>query len=159
MLLCGAALLVTSSVGFDYVMADRTGNITVADDPDAYLGVVDNSADTAADIEGENDTGNAYFLDDNAGAFADASAFDSAVIQIDYDDGTTATDPGVYATVRNTDVIGSLTTSHDYVLQLECEDTADDQGTGYVTVAVTATGDATVDLERTTNQKISINCT
>ncbi|WP_138798150.1 hypothetical protein [Halostella sp. PRR32] len=158
LLLCGAALLVTGSVGFADVMADRPGNITVANDPDAYLGVTDNSADSAASISGGNDTGNAYFLDDNAAAFGGASAFDTAVDRIDYDDGTTDTDPGVYATVRDTDAVG-LTTSHDYVLQLECKDGATDQGTGYVTVSVTATGDETVDLQRTTNQKLSIDCT
>lgn len=159
LLLCGAALLVVSSVGFDYATVERSSTVQVADDPDAYLGIVDNSADASANVDGENDTGNAYFLDDNANAFGDASAFQSSVVRVDYDDGTTDTDPGLYATIRNTDVIESLTSSHDFVLQLECEDTADDQGVGYVTVAVTATGDDIVDAQRTTNQQLSIDCT
>ena len=159
LLLCGAALLVVSSVGFDYTRAERSSTIQVANDSDAYLGIVDNSGDSAANVDGENDTGNAYFLDDNADAFGNASAFQGSVVRVDYDDGTTDTDPGLYATVRNTDVVESLTTSRDFVLQLECEDAADDQGVGYVTVAVTATGDAVVDVQRTTNQQLSIDCT
>lgn len=155
----GLAFLVVGSGGFDLQMADRTTTIDVANDPDAYLGIVDNSADAGANIDGGNDTGNVYFLDDNANAFADASAFSGTVVRVDYDDGTTDTDPGLNASVRNTDVVESLTTSHDFVLQLECEDGSSDQGNGSVTVAITATGDDVVDGERTTTETINIDCT
>ena len=159
LLVCGAALLVVGAGGFDQALTDRTGTVAVVNDPDAYLGIVDNSADSGANVNGSGDTGNIYFLDDNAGAFADSSAFDESVVRVAYDNGTTDSDPGLTATVRNTDVLTSLTTDHDYVLQLECEDGASDQGTGTVTVSITATGDDDVDAERTTNETISIDCT
>lgn len=158
LLVCGLSLLVIASSGVDYLMADRTATITVVADPDAYLGIVDNSGDSSADITGQNDTGNIYFLDDNANAFADASAFTSTVLRVDYNE-TTDTDPGLSATIRNTGIVEGLTTSHEYVLQIECKDDVSDQGIGYVTVAITGTGDDIVNMERTTNQTVSIDCT
>lgn len=159
LLVCGLALLVTGTGGFDHVANGRTATIDVTGDPDAYLGIVDNSGDAGASIDGGNDTGNLYFLDDNAGAFADSSAFATDVVRVDYDDGTSDTDPGLSATVRSTDAVESLSTSHDYVLEVVCDDGATDQGTGYVVVAITATGDDVVDAERTTNNQIGIDCT
>lgn len=144
LVLVGATLLASPTLGFETIAADRTTNVSTTEDPSALLGVVDNSGSANSEIK-HNNPGVVYYLNDNAGEFPDAADIQADVVS--FDGGST----GLVASVQPS------TSADDYEVVVECG-TAGFNGDGTVTVAIEATGPVTVDVERTTTQQVSVKC-
>lgn len=158
-LLLGVTSLVVGTIGFSSVSADRTVNVTIADDPNAYLGVHDNSNSSDANITGSADTGEVYYLDDNVDEFT-VDNVSVEIVEIEYEDGTVNTDPGLRTTIRSADLLdGLLSDKHDFYVEIECSDGSNEQGSIYVTLDFSAKNGITIDLRRTTNERIGVDCT
>lgn len=139
----GAAVLVSPSLGFQTLEADRSVTAETAPDPDALLGVVDNSAAAEADVTADS-TGIPFYLDDNHGDFDAGDIIASAV---SFGGSSTALQANVTADPG----------AHDFRIDVSCGNSALDAD-GVLTVGIGAADGVTVDLERTTDQQISVDC-
>lgn len=144
--LAGAMLLAGPAFGFSTLDADRGVSASTADDPNAYLGVIDNSAASGADVHPRNDRrGEVFYLNDNADAF-DASSIEATAVA--FDGGAT----NLQATVE------TASGGNDYVIAVRCGGSTRNNADGTLEVDVTAEGSLGVELTRTTSQPISVNC-
>lgn len=157
LLIGGALLLVTGTMGFSAVSAERTASITVADDPDAYLGIVDNSGSSDADVT-DTSTGELYYLYDNVGSY-DTTNVAITIESIDYGDGTATTNPDLTVTIRNADLLEGVTQNYDLYVEISCDEGSTESGIGHLTVVFDASDTVSVLAERTTNQTINVDCT
>lgn len=139
----GAVVLLSPTLGFQTLEADRSVTADTASDPNALLGVIDNSDTAEADVTTDS-SGVPYLLDDNHGAFdvdevtATAVAFDGQPTNLQ---ANVTGDPG----------------TNDFRLEVSCGNSALD-GSGTLTVAIDAADSVSIGLERTTNQPVSVDC-
>lgn len=151
-ILTGTVLLAGPVFGFSSFAADRGVHVTSADDQDAYLSLYDNTPNGLG-VNKEGDTAAIYDLVDRNSEFGE-SDFTADVARIEDSNGNVMVDPPL---------IGSVTGSgDDFQLQIEC-DPNDNNGVSnddyLVTVDLTAdSGSVTIDLERQTNERVSIKC-
>lgn len=156
LLIGGAILLVTGTMGFSSVSAERTVSVTVADDPDAYLGIVDNSHSSDADVT-DSTNGELYYLYDNVGSY-DTTNVAITIERIDYEDGTATTDPDLTVTIRNADLLEDVTQDYDLYVEISCDEGSTESGTGHLTVVFDASDAVSILAERTTDQTITVDC-
>ncbi|PCR91385.1 hypothetical protein [Natrinema ejinorense] len=141
----GVITMAGPTFGFSSLAADRGVQVTAVDDPNAFLGVVDNSGSTDADIGNSNDESSLYYLNDNAGEFSSASAISADVTGFNGE-----------ATSLNARVEADSGTD-DYVVTVDCG-SSNRKGDGTVTVDIVAADGIRVEMERTTAETISVNC-
>ncbi|UTF54406.1 efflux RND transporter permease subunit [Natronosalvus rutilus] len=141
----GAVLLAGPVFGFTTISADRGVSVNTASDPNGLLGVIDNSAAGSADVvPSNNQRGEVFHIDDNAGLF---DVNDVTINEVRFNGQETNLDAQV-----ETDG-----TNGDYAVVVTCgTSNLKDQGT--LTVDLTASSSVTVDLERTTGAEIDVNC-
>lgn len=133
---------------FSTVDADRAAAFQVVDDPDGYLGIVDNSGNIGTV---DKDAQDVYYLDDNAGGAFDATGITVSIVgYANCTSGSTAACPSV-------DVSPS-SDGHDFEVVVSCDGT-DIQATDSMTLSIRAEGDGVVvDAQRTTTSQVSTNC-
>lgn len=146
LLVGGALLLVTATVGFSGVSADRPTSVTLADDPDAYLGIVENT-DTLT--VGNDDDAVLFQLNDNVGNFDAGSTDDVGATFVSFNgDGSY----GLVASVELSDVDG-----HDWDVVIACGEETDLDDEGHVTVEITAQNGISITGDRTTGP-VEVQC-
>lgn len=150
LIVAGALLLVSGTMGFSAVSADRSTTVAVADDPDAYLGLVDDS-DTGPTVE-PGDGATLFLLADNADEFDTDSADDLDAAFVAFNDGSDA-DYGLEASVEPSDGGDS-----DWEVRLDCGSDDELNGKATVTVEITARNGIAITGERTTGNEIEVAC-
>lgn len=144
-MLVGAFLIAAPAFGFSTMGADRGVDAWTGPDPEAYLGVVDNSDDRDADVAPRTDRrGEVFYLNDTVDAF-DSSAVDATAVSFDGE----PTD--LQASVEPSDG------EHDYVVAVSCGDSRTNAD-GRLELDFSADGRVGVELTRTTTEQIRVNC-
>lgn len=145
LIVVGVVTMAGPMFGFSSLAADRGVQVAAVDDPNGFLGVVDNSGSTDANIRNSNDESSLYYLNDNAGEFSSADAISADVTAFNGE--TTELDARVEADSG----------SNDYVVTVDCGN-SNQKGDGTVTVDLFAAEGVRVELERMTAETISVNC-
>lgn len=144
-ILIGAVLLAGPTFGFSSIAADRGVMIAVTDDPNAYLGVIDNSESTAANIQNKNDESLLYYLNDNTGAFSSEEMIDADAIA--FEGSTTGLEARVEADSG----------SNDFAVIVSCG-SSNLKAQGSLTIEIAASNGDRVELQRTTTDTIDVSC-
>lgn len=144
LVIVGVALLTPSTFGGDSIVADRLTTFETTDDPDALLGVHDNSDSPEADVTPPNDErGTVFYLDDNAEAF---DTIDAEIVAFEGGD----------QDALDATVVDSQDSAFDYQLDVICDsDVMASDVT--VTVAIATEGEVAVELERESGE-IDVQC-
>lgn len=138
-------LLVGPTFGFSSIAADRGIQITTMDDPNGYLGIVDNSDSPDSNIQNRNDESLLYYLNDNSGEFSSAAVISANVIS--FEGATTGLEARVEADSG----------SSDFAVIVDCG-SSDRKAQGRVTVEMIADNGIRVELQRTTENTIDVSC-
>ena len=134
---------------FTNLNADRGVNVSATSDPDALLGLVDNSS--GSEIKGPSDTALLYEITDNAGVFS-AGDIEVTVSKLVDQSGTEITDPPVQAAVS-----GSGT---QFTVDISCSGDDSSLGDAYeIEVEFDAVSDSlSINATRTTDSFVDITC-
>lgn len=146
LVLAGVLAMAPQQLAYSSVEADRVTDVRTVTDPDAYLGIVDNSPNLGT----IQDSGDLYYIDDNAGGVFDATDFTVSVVS--YANCTTDTSVSCPAVS-----VGSSTDGYDFELVVSCSDT-DIKATDTMTVSIRAASSVTVEADRTTSAAVDTNC-
>lgn len=145
LVVAGALLMAGPVFGFSTISADRGVSVGTAEDPEALLGIMDNSGTTSADIHpSTGQEGDVFFLNDNAGHF---SVNDISADVLAFNGATTA----LTASVETAD------DNNDFVVHVRCGDSTLNDA-GQLTVQLTAESAISLELKRTTMNQIDVQC-
>jgi hypothetical protein len=150
LVLAGAVAFAGTTGGFTATAADRTATVTLADDANAYLGVVDDTDVTGSLLSfssGESVT--VYYLDDNVDAYDTNTTDEVSAELVAFGDDA---DPNMTVDVTTS------SDGYDWQVELRCGNEDRDLDSGYATIEITASSDVTVVAERTTNNQVNPNC-
>lgn len=139
----GAVLLAGPVFGFTSVIADRPVNVATAEDPHGLLGVTDISGSGDSEVK-KNSPGAVFALDDNVGSIA---ATDIEVTNVKFE--------GVDSALEGE--VNEASDEHDFVVEITCGD-SNLNNDGNLTVGLTVSGDVNIELDRTTENAVTVKC-
>ncbi|WP_092930592.1 hypothetical protein [Natrinema hispanicum] len=146
LIVLGMIAMAGPTFGFSSAAADREVQVATSDDPNAYLGIIDNTVSNDIKVNKGN-SGSVYDLNDNAGTLSSANDISANVIAFSGDTG----DIGFEASVKDD------SGQNDYEVIVTCG-SSNRKATETVTIELITDRNPRIELGRTTADTISVNC-
>lgn len=143
----GAMAVASPQFAYSSVTTDRSGNIDVVADSNAYLGIFDNSQNVG---RVDSDPQEVFYLDDNAGVFTADNVNATVVSYANCTNASTDDCPSVS--------VGVTTAGYDFAATVSCDGT-NIKATDTMTLELRATSsELDVVAQRTTTAAVETNC-